>query len=117
MVRSIPVSITSNNTAMVVSTVIPSTLSYSSSCSSSVTSANMGTVAVPIQVIKTQKNNNNNKNNNISSTTTPTTSTINKITDSHKGYRYVQKQLHHIKPLTNLTAGNKDQTLPTLSVS
>jgi hypothetical protein len=75
----------------------------------------MGTVSVPIQVIKTQKNNNN-KNNAIS-TTIPTTSTINTTIDNQKGYRYVQKQPQKIKPLRILTAGNKLQTLPLPSVS
>jgi hypothetical protein len=111
LLRSIPVNITSNSTAVVVSTVIPSLLSYSSSCSSYATSAsstNVGTVSVPIQVIKTQKNNNNT----ISTSTTTNTTLI----ESQKGYRYIQKQAQQPKPIFNLKAGNRAQQLPILSV-
>ncbi len=99
---------------MFVSTVIPSSLSYSSSCSSSATlasSTNAGTVSVPIQVTKTQKNNNN-----IISTCTMTAGT-NALIENQKGYRYIQKQPRQLKPLLHLKAGNKVQPLPTLSVS
>lgn len=97
---------------MVVSTVIPSSLSYSSSCSSSATSTsstNVGTVFVPIQVIKTQKNNNN---------TIPTsTTTSNTLIGSKTGYRYIQKQSQQLKPLLNFRAGNRTQSILNLSVS
>jgi hypothetical protein len=88
---------------MVVSTMIPSSLSYSSSCSSftATSSTNIATVVVPIQVIKTQKNNDNN---------------ISTISTSQKGYRYIQKQPQQIKPLTIVKAGNHLQTFATLSV-
>lgn len=73
---------------MVVSSMIPSSLSYSSSYSSSsptsASSTNVGTVFLPIQVTKSQKNNNNNT----IKYSTITTST----NEGQKGYRYVQKQ-------------------------
>jgi hypothetical protein len=116
MFRSIPVNITSSKTAMVVSTVIPSSLSYSSCCSSSTASTlstNGGTVSVPIQVIKTSKNNSN-----TISTSTTTTTTTGALTGSRqKGYRYMQKQPQQLRPLLNLKAGNTVQPLPILSVS
>jgi hypothetical protein len=114
MFRSIPVNISSSKTAMVVSTVIPSSLSYSSCCSSSTASTSstyVGTVSVPIQVIKTQKNNNNT----ISTSTTTTTAAA--LVESQQGYRYMQKQSQQLTPLLNLKAGNKVQPLPILSVS
>ena len=74
---------------MVVSSMIPSSLSYSSSYSSSsptsASSTNVGTVFLPIQVTKSQKNNNNNT---IKYSTITTTTT----NEGQKGYRYVQKQ-------------------------
>ncbi|CAF1204793.1 unnamed protein product [Adineta steineri] len=78
LTRSIPVDIISNNRAMVVSSIIPSSLSYSTasscSCSSSssppssasaASSTNVGTVFLPIQVTKSQNKNKNNNNNSI----------------------------------------------------
>jgi len=111
LLRSIPVNITSSNTAVVVSTVIPSLLSYSScSCSAaSASSTNVRTVSVPIQVIKTQKNNNNN-------TISTSTTTNNTLIGSQKGYRYIQKQAQQPKSLFNLKAGNRPLQLPILSV-
>jgi hypothetical protein len=97
---------------VVVSTVIPSLLSYSSSCSSSAASAsstNVRTVSVPIQVIKTQKNNNNN-------TISTSTTTNNTLIGSQKGYRYIQKQAQQPKSLFNLKAGNRPLQLPILLV-
>ena len=107
---------------MLVSTVIPSSLSYSSCCSSSATSTtattstNVKTVSVPIQVIKTQKKKSNHNSNNSISTST-SASTINTLTDSHKGYRYIPKQSEQLRPLLNLKAGNQIQPLHFLSVS
>lgn len=98
---------------MVVSTVIPSALSYSSCCSSSTTStssANVGAVSVPIQVVKAQKN----KNNGISTTTTTTT---NGLIEGQRGYRYIPKQAQQLRPLFNSRAGNQVQPLPILSAS
>jgi len=95
---------------VVVSTVIPSLLSYSScSCSAaSASSTNVRTVSVPIQVIKTQKNNNN--------TISTSTTTNNTLIESQKGYRYIQKQAQQPKSLFNLKAGNRPLQLPILSV-
>lgn len=100
---------------MFVSTVIPSSLSYSSCCSSSATSTcstNVKTVSVPIQVIKTQKNNNNH-----SISTSTSASTITTLAESQKGYRYISKHTEQLRPLFNLKAGNQIQPLPFLSVS
>jgi hypothetical protein len=73
---------------MVISSMIPSSLSYSSSYSSSsptsASSTNAGTVFLPIQVTKSQKNNNNNT---IKYSTITTT-----INEGQRSYRYVQKQ-------------------------
>lgn len=80
--------------------MIPSSLSYSSSCSSSSASASsthIGSISVPIQVTKTPKNNNN---------INPTRSTI---TESQKGYRYVQRPSPQAKLLSSAKVGNKVQ--------
>lgn len=99
---------------MVVSTVIPSALSYSSSCCSSSTtstsSTNVGAVSVPIQVIKTQKNNNN-------CISTSTTTSTNAIIEGQRGYRYIQKQPPQQRSFLHLKAGNQVPPLATLSVS
>ncbi|CAM4930060.1 unnamed protein product [Rotaria socialis] len=95
--RSIPVNITS--TPIVVSAVITSSVSSSSPSSPSATSTNVGTISVPIQVIKTQKNNQDNNNNSIS--------TANKTNERQKGYRYVPKQLRQVKStITNENVQN-----------
>ena len=102
---------------MVVSTVIPSSLSYSSCCSSSTASTsltNVGTVSVPIQVIKTQKSNNNT---NSTSTTTTTTTASGASIESQKGYRYTPKQSQPRRLVLNLKAGKRIEPLPILSVS
>ncbi|CAF3541406.1 unnamed protein product [Adineta steineri] len=108
--RSIPVNITSNNTAMVVSTVIPSSLSYSSSCSSSTASAtsnNRPTISVPIQVTKTKQNNN------IKTTIpAPAITTINITHANQRGYRYIQKQPQYLNSLIHTNSSNHMHTLP-----
>ncbi|CAF0986323.1 unnamed protein product [Rotaria sp. Silwood1] len=105
--RSIPVDIINSDMAMVISSTIPSSLSYSSSYSSSssasASSVNVGTVFLPIQVTKSQNGNNNNNNNNDSIKY----STITSTKEGQRGYRYVQKQSEQQKPFACLRKGNK----------
>jgi hypothetical protein len=88
--------------------MIPSSLSYSSSYSSSSpssTSTNAGTVFLPIQVTKSQKNINNNNNN----SNYIQYSTNNIINEGHTGYRYVQKPIDQQKSFTYINTGNRFQ--------
>jgi hypothetical protein len=89
--------------AIVVSSMIPSSLSYSSSYSSSsstsAVSTNVGTVFLPIQVTKSQKNNNNHI----------TYSANNTVNDGQQGYRYVQKPIDQQTSFLYLNTGNRTQ--------
>ncbi len=108
MIRSIPVNIINSNIGMVGSSMIPSSLSYSSSYSSSsstsASSTNVGTVFLPIQVTKSQKNINNNNNNNYIQYITNTS-----INEGQTGYRYVQKPIDLQKSFAYLNTGNRIQ--------
>jgi hypothetical protein len=103
MLRSIPVDIINSNVGTVGRLTIPSSLSYSSSYSSSsstsASSTNVGTVFLPIQVTKSQKNNNNYIQ----------YSTNNPINEGQTGYRYVQKPIDQQKSFTYLNTGNRFQ--------
>ncbi|CAF2409831.1 unnamed protein product [Rotaria sp. Silwood2] len=105
LTRSIPVDIINSDMAMVISSTIPSSLSYSSSYSSSssasVSSANVGTVFLPIQVTKSQNSKNNNNNDSIKYSIIATTK------EGQRGYRYVQKQSEQQRPFACLKTGNQ----------
>ncbi len=108
MLRSIPVDIINSNVGTVGRLTIPSSLSYSSSYSSSsstsASSTNVGTVFLPIQVTKSQKNINNNNNNNYIQYITNTS-----INEGQTGYRYVQKPIDLQKSFAYLNTGNRIQ--------
>jgi hypothetical protein len=88
---------------MVGSSMIPSSLSYSSSYSSSsstsASSTNAGTVFLPIQITKSQKNNNNNNYIQYISNAS--------INEGQNGYRYVQKPIDQQKSFAYLNTGNR----------
>lgn len=109
MPRSIPVDIIRSDMPTVISSTIPSSLSYSSSYSSSsstsASSANVGTVFLPIQITKSQNNNNNNNNSNNNCVKHKTITTI---TDTQRGYRYVQKEPAQQKVFTSLVIRNQN---------
>ena len=126
---SIPVNVTSNNnTPMVVSTVIPSSLSYSSSCTASATPESLRKrtpISVPIQITKTKENNHHTQTNGVSTTTINNNNNYyhhqqqhpNIINGSPRGYRYIQKQPQYLSPPTSTRTKNNIQPLTLSSVN
>lgn len=126
--RSIPVNVTSNNhnnnnTPMVVSTVIPSSLSYSSSCTASATPGSLRKrtpISVPIQIAKTKENNHHTQTNGVSTTTINNNNNqqhSNIINGSPRGYRYIQKQPQYLSPPMSTRTKNNIQPLVLSSVN
>jgi hypothetical protein len=87
---------------MVITPLVPSSLSYSSSSSSSTSasSTNVGTVFLPIQVTKSQKHDNNNIRFTINTT----------INQGRQGYRYVQKDIDPSNSFTYLNNNTRNRS-------